>query len=166
MIRNLSVSIGFWALQFLSLASAQAAEQRPANLITLKNTLDRPIEVELRQENLEPKVVKPMIGVRSEITLEPVEKNKIIIPPNNAATIELRASGNSQKGEYIVYVVADKHVTLFAYEMKGPSERTIESQKIPGICTLGRPGESDRELKITAGRLTPLACKPLTAKIS
>ncbi len=139
--------------------------QRPFNIVTLKNDLDRPLEIEIKQENFEAKVTKPVIGDKGKIELEPLNNNTVVVKPKNTVTIQMRAKGDAKRGQIVAHVVADKRITLFGYEVEGPSKRTKDSEKSPAICQLDKPGTDDIQLKITTGRLAPLACKPLNPKV-
>lgn len=150
---------------FISSGVIATEQQRPFNIITLKNDLERPVEIEAKQENLELKVGKPVVGEKGKIDLVPLKENTIIILPKNTLTIQFNIRGEAKRGQVIAHAVPDKRITLFGYEVEAPSKRTPESQKTPAVCQLDKPGTDDVALKITTGRLSPLACKPLNPKV-
>lgn len=150
----------------LMIGGFHAAEsQRSFNIVTLKNDLDRPLEIEIKQENLEAKVTKPVIGDKGKVELVPLNNNIVVVNPKNVVTIQMRARGDAMRGQVIAHVVADKRITIFGYEVEEPSKRTKDSEKSPAICQIDKPGTDDVQLKITTGRLAPLACKPLNPKV-
>lgn len=148
-------------LTVLSATSAQ--ENTGTHLITITNKLDHAsVEIEVYQGNLQASVNKPVIKEKGAIALEAIPNYVIKIAPGDSANIEVRAKGERTRGHFIANVRPDIQVTLYAYELKDPTTRTALSERYPGICNQGKPGDGDENVEITPSRTNEggLSCRP------
>lgn len=150
-----------WAA-LITCVMAQEKENPGTHLITIHNTLDNAnVVIEVYQENLRATVHTPVIKEKGEISLEPVMNYEVKIAPGDSANVEVRAKGTRTRGHYIAHARPDFQVTIYAYEMKDHNTRTAQSERYPGVCNLGKPGDGDEEIEITRSRVNEgLSCRP------
>lgn len=136
------------------------AENPGTHIITIRNKLeDKSIVIEIYQQNLRASIHTPEIREKGEVVLTQVSNNEIKIAPGAETNVEVRAKGSRTKGHYIAHTQPDTNVTIRAFEIKDQN-RTPQSERYPGECQLGKPGDGDEDIEITKSRTNEgLSCK-------